>query len=122
MLNIAERANKLERAVKICQKYHVKVGYLPQSLYLVCETPGIFEISVNGQLISKEDCGYYVDSSFRKIPIAEYLVIGDNVITFDCNYEQSQQFYENLRYAHIFETERNKLTYDMEIGGGLSGR
>ena len=115
VLNIAERANKLERAVKICQKYHVKVGYLPQSLCLVCETPGIFEISVNGQLISKEDCGYYVDSSFRKIPIAEYLVIGDNVITFDCNYEQSQQFYENLRYAHIFETERNKLTYDMEI-------
>ena len=36
VLNIAERANELEKPVKIHQDYHIKMNYVPEELYLVC--------------------------------------------------------------------------------------
>lgn len=115
VLNICERANNLEREVKIHQDYHVKADYLPDKLYLVCETPEKFKISVNGTEIAQKVEGYFVDKSFKKLEITEYLVKGENIISFDCDFRQSDEFYENLKKAQIFESEKNKLAYDMEI-------
>ena len=115
VLNIAERANALERPIQIRQDYHIKANYIPDELFLVCETPEIFEIKVNGKIINKTECGHYIDKSFKKIEIAKYMVIGDNTISFDCNFRQSDEFYENRRNSFLFESEKNKLVYDMEI-------
>ena len=115
VLNIAERANALERPIKIHQEYHIKANYIPEELFLVCETPERFEIKVNGKIINKTECGYYIDKSFKKIEIAECMVIGDNTISFDCNFVQSDEFYKNRRKSFLFESEKNKLVYDMEI-------
>lgn len=115
VLNIAELANKLERAVKIHQDYRTYVKTVPNVLYLVCESPEIFEISINGEKIDKTVCGYFRDRSFKKIDIAKYIKTGENVISFDCDFVQSDEFYENLRKSYIFESEKNKLAYDMEI-------
>ena len=115
VLNIAERANALEKPVKIHQDYHIKANYIPEELYLVTETPEIFEIKVNGQVIDKLEQGYYLDKSFKKLDISNYIVLGDNIISFDCNFCQSDEFYKNRRNAFIFESEKNKLVYDMEI-------
>ena len=115
VLNIAERANALERPIKIHQDYHIKANYIPEELFLVCETPEKFEIKVNGKIIDKTECGYYLDKSFKKIEIAEYMVIGDNTISFDCNFMQNDEFYKNRRKSFLFESEKNKLVYDMEI-------
>ena len=43
------------------------------------------------------------------------MVIGENTISFDCDFKQRDEFYENRRNAFIFESEKNKLVYDMEI-------
>jgi len=115
VLNICERANALERPVKIHQDYHIKMNYLPEELFLVCETPEKFEIKVNGKAVEKNDCGHYVDKSFRKLDISEYIQIGENTISFDCDFKQSDEFYENRKKSFVFETEKNKLVYDMEI-------
>lgn len=115
ILNIAERANKLERKVAIRQDYHVKMEYIPDSLHLVCETPEKFEIAVNGKTISKEYCGTFVDTCFQRIEISQYLCKGENVITFFCDFMQSEDFYQKLKKAYLFESEKNKLSYDMEI-------
>lgn len=115
VLNIAERANALERPIKIHQDYHIKANYIPEELFLVCETPEKFEIKVNGKIINKTECGYYIDKSFKKIEIAEYMVIGVNTISFDCNFMQNDEFYKNRRKSFLFESEKNKLVYDMEI-------
>lgn len=115
VLNIAERANRLERSVKIHQDYHIKVTYIPEELYLVCETPEIFEISINGNKIDKCIRGYFADKSFKKIEISKHMVVGENTISFDCDFKQSDKFYNDLRRAYKFETEKNKLVYDMEI-------
>ena len=115
VLNIAERANALERKVKIHQDYHVNIDYIPESLYLVCETPEKFTIMINGIIIEKKISGYFADKSFKKIQIADYLKQGENSISFDCDFVQNEQFYNNLRNAYFFEAEKNKLVYDMEI-------
>lgn len=115
VLNIVERANALERQVNIYQDYHVKVDYVPDKLYLVCETPEKFRITVNGSEIEQKIEGCFVDYTFKKIEISKHLVLGENVISFDCDFVQSEQFYENRRNAEVFETEKNKLAYDMEI-------
>ena len=39
----------------------------------------------------------------------------DNVISFDCVFAQTKEFYQHRRDAFLFEGEKNKLLYDMEI-------
>jgi len=38
-----------------------------------------------------------------------------NTISFDCDFYQSEKFYENLKKARVFESEKNKLVYETEI-------
>lgn len=115
ILNITERANSIGKKVKIHQDYHVKINDIPSNLYLVCETPEKFEISVNGQALKEKPCGYFLDKSFQKIDVSAYVKRGENIISFDCDFVQSDAFYENLKKAQVFESEKNKLCYDMEI-------
>lgn len=115
VLNICERANHLERQVQIHQDYHIMMHYVPEELYLVCETPERFIISVNGKELEQKIEGYFRDKSFRKISIASFVQQGMNTISFDCDFRQSDAFYKNLRKAYVFESEMNKLVYDMEI-------
>ncbi len=50
-----------------------------------------------------------------KIDIARYIKAGQNSIVFECDFVQSDAVYENIRKSWHFESEKNKLTYDMEI-------
>ena len=115
VLNICERANKLERRVQIHQDYKVNIKTIPNKLYLVCETPEKFKICVNGDKIDKTITGTIVDRSFKMIDISKHVKCGENIISFDIDFEQSAQMYENLKKAQIFESEKNKLVYDVEI-------
>ena len=114
VLNIAERANVLECKVNIHQDYKVQINQIPNELYLICETPEKFEIKVNGKITGKPS-GYFLDKSFAKIDVSEYIKEGENIISFDCDFVQSEKFYESLKKAQVFESEKNKLSYDMEI-------
>ena len=115
VLNICERANALECKVQVKQEYHVKVDVVPKVLYMVVEKPEQFVILINGIDIDKTVCGYFCDKSFQKIDISKYIICGQNTITFICDFEQSSQFYSNMCKSWVFESERNKLAYDMEI-------
>lgn len=115
VLNICERANSLERKVRIHQDYHVQAEYLPEKIYLVCETPEQFIISINGMKVEPLLTGHFVDKTLQKLDISKYMTLGKNVISFDCDFVQSEAVYENIRKARLFEGERNKLVYDMEI-------
>lgn len=115
VLNISKRANEREELVKIHQDYFVNVNFIPEKIYLVCETPEIFKISVNGKEIEFKYEGYFRDVSFKKIDIAKYLINGKNTISFDCDFVQSDRVYENIRNSKIFKNEKNKICYDMEI-------
>ena len=115
VLNIAQRANALERPVHIRQEYRVMIEKVPEALHMAVETPEKFDIKVNGTEIDKTVIGYFRDKSFQKIDISAYVKEGINDITFDCDFVQSEVIYENIRKSWQFESEKNKLTYDMEI-------
>ncbi len=115
VITIQERACALKRKVKINMQFDFIVDYIPENIFLVCETPEVFSIIVNGKIIKKDICGNYYDLSFKKLDIKNYLKLGLNTIEMICDFCQSQQVYDNLEKARIFESEKNKLTYDMEI-------
>ncbi len=115
VLNIAERANALEKSVKLHQDYKIRLNYIPENLCLVCEKPEKFEIRVNGELIDKKIIGYFRDKSFEKIDISKYVELGENIISFECIFSQSEKFYESRRKSFKFESEMNKISYDTEI-------
>lgn len=116
VLNVCERANALGRKVNIRQDYHVKINYIPKTLYLVCETPEKFKISVNGIPVDSSITeGYFRDKCFKKLEISKKLKLGENIISFECDFEQSEEFYKNLKKSYRFEGEKNKLAYDFEI-------
>jgi len=117
ILDVADRANKLEKKVAVKVRYHFNVEDIPQVLYLVCETPDRFEILVNGQPVSKQICGYFRDASFKKLDIAALVKRGENEITFLCDFEQSPEVYQMIKNSKIFESEKNKLYYTQEIEG-----
>lgn len=115
VLNIQERACKLKRPVNIKCEYTFQVDAVPKTAYLICETPEIYEIFINGNVYGKKEEGYFIDTSFRKLNIAEYLTVGENKIVLSVNFKQSPEIYENIEKSMHFESEKNKLTYDMEI-------
>jgi hypothetical protein len=82
---------------------------------LAVETPEIFNIFVNGVEVDKKDLGFLHDPAFRLIDIREFIKEGNNEIKLSCPFVQSEEVYQNMDNALIFESEKNKLTYDMEI-------
>ena len=115
VLDIGEKANALMRKIKIRQDYFVNIEFIPDTLYLVCETPEIFDIFVNETKIEKNINGFFRDKSFKKIEITKYVKMGKNKISFVCDFSQTEETYEHLKKARMFESEKNKVSYDMEI-------
>ncbi len=115
VLNILQAACKLGRAVDLKCEFKFNAEHVSDKLYLTIETPEIFDIKINGETAEKRDCGYFRDSSFRMLDIQKHVRIGENKIELSCRLDQSEKTYENIKNAAIFESEKNKLAYDMEI-------
>ncbi|MBO4870144.1 MAG: hypothetical protein J5585_10585 [Clostridia bacterium] len=115
ILNVAQRAYELGRPVDVECEFSVFATYVPEKLMLGCETPEIFDITVNGKKVDKTDRGFFRDHAFRLLDISGLFVQGDNRIVLKTHFEQSPQVYENMKNAKVFESEKNKLTYDAEI-------
>ena len=63
-------------------RFAVEVAALPPGpVYLAMESPGRFEISVNGQRVPNTDAGWWTDISFRKVDLSGTLAAGSNHIT-----------------------------------------
>lgn len=117
ILDVGDRANALERKVDVKLRFSFAVKELPKRIYAVVETPEMFDIEVNGAVLEKKDCGYYLDSAFRMFDIAKLVKKGENEIVMCCSFEQSPEVYQAIRNSRVFESERNKLSYDAEIEG-----
>jgi len=115
VLDVMYRALALGRQTRVAMTYTVRATHLPRSLFLVCETPEKFDIRVNGKAVDMTDRGYFRDKSFRKLDIAELFVKGENRITLETDFYQSPGVYENMEKSKIFESEKNKLTFDTEL-------
>ncbi len=115
VLNAMYRAIERMKKTHITCEYKIKVDCVPNSIYLCCEQPWLFDIKVNGETVDKTDCGYFRDKSFRKLDIAKYIKLGENKIVLDTDFEQSEATYAAIERSKKFESERNKLTFDAEL-------
>lgn len=115
ILNAMYRALDRGNPINIKCDFKFTADIIPKNIYLVCETPEIFEITINNIKIDQNICGYFLDKSFVKLDISKYVVLGQNTISMEVDFVQSAEVYENIKKAKEFESEKNKLTLDMEI-------
>jgi len=114
-VDVLYMALDLKREVNIRLDYKFYVASVPKECSLVCETPEKFVIKVNGQEIRKTDLGYFADKSFRKISLENKLCTGENIISIEMIFQPDDSIYDDLGKAFKFESEKNKLTFDVEF-------
>ncbi len=113
--NIQEMACALERPVEVELAFHFQVQEQPVNPpELVLETPELFKVFLNGEEVEKQPNGYYFDRSFIRLPLPQ-VQKGTNELRLSVHFQQSQEVYENIRKSLQFESEKNKLSYDMEL-------
>ncbi|MHB8962671.1 MAG: hypothetical protein ACYC5K_05910, partial [Saccharofermentanales bacterium] len=114
--NIQEMACSLHKEVSVdlVFRFFTDEGFR-SSLTLVMETPDRYQVRLNDVPVDMADCGYYRDKSFRKIRLHDKVVAGENIIVCSTVFRQRPAVYENIAKSLLFESEKNKLTYDDEI-------
>lgn len=116
VLNIIDRINEKKRPVQLKQVYKFFVEEMPEGeIYLVTETPEMFDVRINGKPLEKRDVGNFRDISFRRLPIGEHVVVGENTVELDSTVCQSEKTFRHLDNSWVCETMSNCLSYDVEI-------
>ena len=77
-----------EHAIDLTLEYTFRCHTLPQTpCFLALERPDLYEISLNGQRVERQDSGWWCDLSLRKLPLPlEAFRIGENLLSFRCRY------------------------------------
>lgn len=86
-----------------------------KEFYVVIEDASLYRIQVNGTDIDYTDIGWWKDKSFKKVDIKSAVKSGRNEIILDTTFKQPQKVYDVLYGENVYETEKNKITFDMEI-------
>lgn len=86
-----------------------------QEFYAVIEEAFQYEIEVNGKRVFAGEEGWWKDKTFRKVSIKEQLQEGKNTILLKTAFRQPQKVYDVLYGKNVYETELNKITYDIEL-------
>ncbi len=86
-----------------------------REFYAVIEDAGLYHMSVNGKELPYEEQGWWKDKKFKKVSIKPYLKMGRNEIILQTDFRQPQKVYDVLFGDNVYETEKNKITYDIEI-------
>lgn len=113
---IQEDLLKTRTRHSVVMEFSFDVQTVPQGeIKLVIERPEKFEILVNGEKISNNPDGYYVDKALKTISISGRLIQGINTVTLKTEFRQRPKVYEVLFGEDVYETELNKLVYDTEL-------
>ncbi len=115
ILNVLYRAMKLNRPCKIDMEFTFNAKYVPKEMYMLLEDAAKFKITINDSEVIYKDCGFYIDSSFRKVDISKYVKSGENNIFLSCIFSQSDKVYKDFYDSFNHTTVCNKLSYEMEI-------
>jgi hypothetical protein len=115
VMDVGLEAYELERPVDLKCRFKANIANVPETLYLVCETPEIFKIEVNGIEIDKRECGYFRDKAFRMIDVQKYARVGENVIDMSLRFAPDPKIYGQIKLAEQHASEMNKFKYEIEI-------
>ncbi|MGO4546392.1 glycosyl hydrolase [Paenibacillus sp. 2TAB23] len=118
VIYLQEKLLQLGRPVRIACEFQFFVAFdtdLERQLYLVMERPDKASITLNGIAISNKDCGWWLDTAFRKLNLSGKLLAGENKLVIESEFYNAPETYEAMERAKTFESEGNKLTYDTEL-------
>lgn len=114
---IHSRLLKLERPCKLEMEFSFVCDAefnFEQELKLAVEDVQNYQFMLNGVAFEAKSNGYKFDKAFEIINLPQPK-LGENILTLSMNYCQSSEVFAALRRAQEFETEYNKLVYDMEV-------
>lgn len=117
VIKLMKKLLDIRRECDIAQRFMFDINMdltKNKEFYVVIEDAGEFEIYVNGKLVNN-DCGWWKDTSFSKVDIKEQLVNGANEIILKRRFYQDSKVYDVLYGENVYETEINKLTYNVEL-------
>jgi hypothetical protein len=109
---------RLKEPVKLKLEFSFDISRdfdLSTRIFLIIENPEVYKVCINNAEISNEPCGFYLDSAFSRLELKNLCVHGKNTVTLQTVFRQSEETYAHIQRARKFETEGNKLTFDMEI-------
>lgn len=109
---------QLKRSCNIALKFEFEAGLnleINKEMYLILEKACEFQIILNGSEVAYFDIGWWKDSSFKKVDIKAWVKNGKNELILRRKFYQSPKVYNTLFGKDIYETELNKLTYDVEL-------
>ncbi len=108
----------LQRSCEVELEFGFKIDMeleVNKEFYVAVEDAALYQIQVNGTSIPYEDRGYWKDKTFKKIDIKSAIIPGENKILLKTTFKQPQKVYDVLYGENVYETEKNKITYDIEI-------
>ena len=109
---------KLRRACDIDMRFGFDTaeGYRPDGpFHLVMEKAAEHRILINGTSVSAVPDGWWKDTEFQTLDIRPYVRAGRNEIMLSRRFYQSPKVYDVIFGKDVYETEKNKLTYDVEL-------
>ena len=118
VLTIQDELLKLRRDVSVKLTFDFLVGESypsGQPLSLLLEHPERYEIRVNGNRISNRSKGFFADQAFERVEIGHAVVRGRNVIELELTFHQEPEVYAGIDASKLFESEKNKLSFQTEI-------
>lgn len=115
VLNVLERACNEQRKMEIELHFYAEIKKIPGHIFWAGENWEKYQIRVNNKELKYIDAGKFIDESIRKIDIHDYVITGKNEICLKLTFAETEDFYSDLKKAYLFESERNKLTFPIEI-------
>ena len=118
VIQLQKRLLDLKRPCEVKMRFRFDVeADLSQNreFYVVIEDASLYKVFVNGVQVSTHEQGWWKDKSFKKVNIKPEVQSGENEIVLETTFRQPQKVYDVLYGENVYETEINKITYDMEI-------
>lgn len=111
---------EMKRSVDVEMKYDFYINMdldKNKEFYLVIEDAKLYDITVNGVTMEHKETkiSWWKDKSFHKVDIKSRIRNGYNEIILKINFKQPQKVYDVLFGENVYETEKNKITYDIEL-------
>lgn len=86
-----------------------------KELMAAIEDADRYTITVNGKTLTEKSSGWWKDKSFRTVDLLPYVKRGNNEICLAISFFQPQKVYDVLFGENVYETEKNKITYETEL-------
>ena len=86
-----------------------------QTFFLALEDASHYTIQINNEILHYQEENTWKDQAFQTVNLKPYIKQGTNQLVLKGEFYQKPKVYEMLFGKNVYETEKNKLTYDMEL-------